>query len=232
MKTIGLIGGMSWESTIPYYRHINETVKERLGGLHSARIVLVSVDFHDIEALMRAGNWDAVGSALAEAARTLAGAGADLIVLATNTMHRVAESIAAAVDVPLLHIVDPTAQAIKAAGLGRIGLIGTRFTMEEAFYRERLATRHGIKVLVPDEADRALVHRVIFEELCLGVTNPQSRDAYRAVMRKLVSRGAQGIILGCTEFSLLIGAHDAEVPLFDTTGLHARAAADAALGNT
>ena len=232
MKTIGLIGGMSWESTIPYYRHINETVKERLGGLHSARIVLVSVDFHDIEALMRAGNWDAVGSALAEAARTLAGAGADLIVLATNTMHRVAESIAAAVDVPLLHIVDPTAQAIKAAGLGRIGLIGTRFTMEEAFYRERLATRHGIKVLVPDEADRALVHRVIFEELCLGVTNPQSRDAYRAVMRKLVSRGAQGIILGCTEFSLLIGADDAQVPLFDTTGLHARAAADAALGNT
>lgn len=232
MKTIGLIGGMSWESTIPYYRHINETVKERLGGLHSARIVLVSVDFHDIEALMRAGNWDAVGSALAEAARTLAGAGADLIVLATNTMHRVAESIAAAVDVPLLHIVDPTAQAIKTAGLGRIGLIGTRFTMEEAFYRERLATRHGIKVLVPDEADRALVHRVIFEELCLGVTNPQSRDAYRAVMRKLVSRGAQGIILGCTEFSLLIGADDAQVPLFDTTGLHARAAADAALGNT
>ena len=232
MKTIGLIGGMSWESTIPYYRHINETVKERLGGLHSARIVLVSVDFHDIEALMRAGNWDAVGSALAEAARTLAGAGADLIVLATNTMHRVAESIAAAVDVPLLHIVDPTAQAIKTAGLGRIGLIGTRFTMEEAFYRERLETRHGIKVLVPDEADRALVHRVIFEELCLGVTNPQSRDAYRAVMRKLVSRGAQGIILGCTEFSLLIGADDAQVPLFDTTGLHARAAADAALGNT
>ena len=232
MKTIGLIGGMSWESTIPYYRHINETVKERLGGLHSARIVLVSVDFHDIEALMRAGNWDAVGSALAEAARTLAGAGADLIVLATNTMHRVAESIAAAVDVPLLHIVDPTAQAIKAAGLGRIGLIGTRFTMEEAFYRERLETRHGIKVLVPDEADRALVHRVIFEELCLGVTNPQSRAAYRAVMRKLVSRGAQGIILGCTEFSLLIGADDAQVPLFDTTALHARAAADAALGNT
>ena len=232
MKTIGLIGGMSWESTIPYYRHINETVKERLGGLHSARIVLVSVDFHDIEALMRAGNWDAVGSALAEAARTLAGAGADLIVLATNTMHRVAESIAAAVDVPLLHIVDPTAQAIKAAGLGRIGLIGTRFTMEEAFYRERLATRHGIKVLVPDEADRALVHRVIFEELCLGVTNPQSRDAYRAVMRKLVSRGAQGIILGCTEFSLLIGADDAQVPLVDTTARHARAAADAALGNT
>ena len=232
MKTIGLIGGMSWESTIPYYRHINETVKERLGGLHSARIVLVSVDFHDIEALMRAGNWDAVGSALAEAARTLAGAGADLIVLATNTMHRVAESIAAAVDVPLLHIVDPTAQAIKTAGLGRIGLIGTRFTMEEAFYRERLETLHGIDAMVPDEADRALVHRVIFEELCLGVTNPQSRDAYRAVMRKLVSRGAQGIILGCTEFSLLICADDAQVPLFDTTARHARAAADAALGNT
>ena len=231
MKTIGIIGGMSWESTIPYYRHINEAVKERLGGLHSARIVLVSVDFHDIETLMRAGNWDAVGSALAEAARTLECAGADFIVLATNTMHRVAETIAAAVDVPLLHIVDPTAHAIKAAGQRRIGLIGTRFTMEEAFYRERLQTRHSIEVLVPEEADRALVHRVIFEELCLGVINPQSRDAYRTVMRALAARGAQGIILGCTEFSLLIGADDAEVPLFDTTALHARAAADAALAN-
>ncbi len=229
MKTIGLIGGMSWESTIPYYRHINEAVKQRLGGLHSARIVMVSVDFHDIEAHMRAGRWDDVGAALAQAARTLETAGADLLVLATNTMHKVADAITAAVHIPLLHIADPTAQAIKAAGHHKIGLLGTRFTMEQAFYRERLEVQHGIEVLAPDEPERALVHRVIFEELCLGIIRPESRVEFRAVMQQLVERGAQGIILGCTEFSLLVGAGDASVPLFDTTALHAHAAAQAAM---
>ena len=230
MKTIGLIGGMSWESTIPYYRHINEAVKQRLGGLHSARIVMVSVDFHDIEAHMRAGRWDKVGAALARAARTLETAGADLLVLATNTMHKVADAITAAVRIPLLHIVDPTAHAIKAAGHHKIGLLGTRFTMEQPFYRERLETHHGIEVLVPDEPERALLHRVIFEELYLGIIKPESRAQFRAVMQRLVERGAEGVILGCTEFSLLVGAADASVPLFDTTALHAHAAAQAAMG--
>ena len=229
MKTIGLIGGMSWESTIPYYRLINETVKQRLGGLHSARIVMVSVDFHDIEILQRDGRWDAAGALLAHAARSLEAAGADFLVLATNTMHKVAGDITAAVSIPLLHIADPTADAIKAGGYSTIGLIGTRFTMEQAFYRDRLETRHGLRVLVPDAADRDLVHRVIYDELCLGVIKPASRDAYRAVMQRLVAQGAQALVLGCTEVSLLVGPDDAGVPLFDTTALHAVAAAETAL---
>lgn len=229
MKTIGLIGGMSWESTIPYYRLINEAVKQRLGGLHSARIVLVSVDFHDIEVLQREGRWDEAGDMLAQAARVLETAGAAFIVLATNTMHKVAHAITAAVNIPLLHIADPTAEAIKAAGVSTVGLIGTRFTMEQAFYRRRLEDAHGIRVLVPDQADRELVHRVIYDELCLGVISPASRDAYRAVLARLVSRGAQALVLGCTEISLLVGPEDASVPLFDTTALHAAAAAAAAL---
>ena len=229
MKTIGLIGGMSWESTIPYYRIINETVKQRLGGLHSARIVMVSVDFHDIEILQRDGRWDAAGALLAHAARSLEAAGADFLVLATNTMHKVAGDITAAVSIPLLHIADPTADAIKAGGFTTIGLLGTRFTMEQAFYRDRLETRHGLRVLVPDAADRDLVHRVIYDELCLGVIKPASRDAYRAVMQRLVAQGAQALVLGCTEVSLLVGPDDAGVPLFDTTALHAVAAAETAL---
>ena len=229
MKTIGLIGGMSWESTIPYYRIINETVKQRLGGLHSARIVMVSVDFHDIEILQRDGRWDAAGALLAHAARSLEAAGADFLVLATNTMHKVAGDITAAVSIPLLHIADPTADAIKAGGFSTIGLLGTRFTMEQAFYRDRLETRHGLRVLVPDAADRDLVHRVIYDELCLGVIKPASRDAYRAVMQRLVAQGAQALVLGCTEVSLLVGPDDAGVPLFDTTALHAVAAAETAL---
>ena len=229
MKTIGLIGGMSWESTIPYYRLINETVKQRLGGLHSARIVMVSVDFHDIEILQRDGRWDAAGALLAHAARSLEAAGADFLVLATNTMHKVAGDITAAVSIPLLHIADPTADAIKAGGFATIGLLGTRFTMEQAFYRDRLETRHGLRVLVPDAADRDLVHRVIYDELCLGVIKPASRDAYRAVMQRLVAQGAQALVLGCTEVSLLVGPDDAGVPLFDTTALHAVAAAETAL---
>ena len=229
MKTIGLLGGMSWESTLPYYRHINEAVRERLGGLHSARLVLYSLDFHEIEALQRQGDWAAAGTLLADAARRLESAGADFLLLCTNTMHKVADAIEAASALPLLHIADPTAAAIQAAGLQRVGLLGTRFTMEQPFYRQRLEDRHGIQVLVPDEPDRAEVHRVIYEELCRGVVSEASRQAYRQVISHLVARGAQAVILGCTEIGLLVRADDAEVPLFDTCVLHAQAAAERAL---
>lgn len=229
MKTIGLIGGMSWESTVPYYRLINETVAARLGGLHSARLVLCSVDFHDIERLQRAGDWVAAGELLAQAARSLQAAGADFVVLCTNTMHKVAAQIEAAVGIPLLHIADPTAAEIRAAGHTSVGLLGTRFTMEQSFYRDRLAERHGLQVLVPEASDREIVHRVIFEELCLGKIVPASRAEYRRVMAGLAERGAEAIILGCTEICLLVDASDATVPLFDTTGLHARKAAEWAL---
>ncbi|WJN60709.1 aspartate/glutamate racemase family protein [Pseudomonas sp. SO81] len=230
MKTIGLIGGMSWESTLPYYRHINEAIKARLGGLHSARLVLYSVDFHEIEQLQRSGDWQRAGELLGEAAAALERAGAEFLVLCTNTMHKVTDAIEQAVSIPLLHIADPTATAIRTAGLQRVGLLGTRFTMEQPFYRERLESRHGIQVLVPDEADRQLVHRVIYEELCLGTVRETSRQAYREVIARLVAQGAQAVILGCTEIGLLVGDTDAAVPLFDTTLLHARAAADQALG--
>ena len=229
MKTIGLLGGMSWESTVPYYRQINEAVKARLGGLHSARIVLYSVDFAEIERLQHAGDWDAAGAVLAAAAQALERAGADFIVLCTNTMHKVAPAIEAAVNIPLLHIADATAAAIRHAGLSRVGLLGTRFTMEQAFYRGRLEERHGIAVLVPAADDRDRVHRVIYEELCLGVVSEASRNAYREVIAALAERGAQGVILGCTEIALLISPADAAVPLFDTTELHAEGAVDLAL---
>ena len=229
MKTIGLIGGMSWESTAAYYRQINETVKARLGGLHSAKIVLYSVDFHDIERLQQAGDWDAAGALLADAARALEAAGADFLVLCTNTMHQVAASIEAAVAIPLLHIADPTAAAIRQAGFTTIGLLGTRFTMEQAFYRDRLIERHGLQVIVPDLDDRATIHRIIYDELCLGAVLPESRSKYRRIMQGLAAQGAQAIILGCTEIALLVGQQDCAVPLFDTTALHARAAVAAAL---
>ncbi len=229
MKTIGLIGGMSWESTVPYYRSINEVVKQRLGGLHSARIVLYSVDFHDIERLQHAGDWAAAGALLADAARRLQAAGADFLVLCTNTMHKVAPAIQAAVpDLPLLHIADGTAAQILAAGHTRVGLLGTRFTMEQDFYLQRLRD-HGLQVLVPDDAGRAEVHRVIYDELCLGRIVDSSRAAYLAQIDALVARGAQAVILGCTEISLLVGPADTAVPLFDTTAIHARAAAERAL---
>ncbi len=231
MKTIGLIGGMSWESTVPYYRLINETIKQRLGGLHSAKLVLVSVDFHDIERLQHTGDWEAAGAMLAAAARSLEAAGADFVVLCTNTMHKVAHLIEAAVGIPLLHIADPTAAGIKQAGHSTVGLIGTRFTMEQAFYRDRLSMRHGLAVIVPDADDRATIHRIIYDELCLGVVLPESRNAYRHIMQSLVAQGAQAIILGCTEVSLLVSQEDASVPLFDTTAMHALAAADAALAD-
>jgi aspartate racemase len=225
MKTIGLIGGMSWESTIPYYRHINETVKQQLGGLHSAKVILFSVDFHEIERMQQALEWDAAGQLLARAAQALERAGADIVVLCTNTMHKVAPAIEAAVAIPLFHIADPTAQAIKAQGLSRVGLLGTRFTMEQAFYKDRLQEMHGLQVLTPNAADRETVHHIIYHELCLGSVQEPSRQAYRRIMADLVAQGAQAIILGCTEISLLVGPGDAAVPLFDTTALHAREAA-------
>jgi aspartate racemase len=229
LKTIGLIGGMSWESTIPYYRQINQTIKERLGGLHSAKIILFSVDFHDIERLQHAGNWEAAGELLADAARSLESAGADFLVLCTNTMHKVAPAIEAAVGIPLFHIADPTALAIKDAGYSKVGLLGTRFTMEQDFYRDRLRERHGLQVLVPKQEDREIVHRIIYDELCLGKIVADSRVEYRRIIAGLVTQGAQAVILGCTEISLLIGQQDAAVPLFDTTGIHARMAAGWAL---
>jgi len=229
MKTLGLIGGMSWESTVPYYRAINETVKARLGGLHSARLVLYSVDFHDVEILQRAGDWARAGQLLADAARAVEAAGAQALVLCTNTMHKVAPAIEAAVDIPLLHIADPTGLAVRAAGLRTVGLLGTRFTMEESFYRDRLTHDHGLHVLTPPEEDREVVHRVIYEELCLGVVRDVSRAGYQQVIARLVAQGVEAIILGCTEISLLVGPRDAEVPLFDTTDLHARQAAHWAL---
>jgi aspartate racemase len=230
LQTIGMIGGMSWESTVPYYRLVNETVRERLGGLHSARVILFSVDFDEVERLQRAGLWDDAGELLAGAARALQAAGADFLVLCTNTMHRVAGAIEAAVRIPLLHIADPTAAAIRRAGIRTVGLLGTRFTMEQDFYSGRLRERHGLAVLVPDAAEREAVHRVIYAELCVGRIETASREAYRRVMAGLAARGAQGIILGCTEISLLVDASDTPVPLFDTTALHARAAAECALG--
>jgi aspartate racemase len=230
MKTLGLIGGMSWESTVPYYRIINETIREQLGGLHSARLILYSVDFADIERQQQAGAWDEAGTILADAARALETAGAEGLALCTNTMHKVAPAIEAAVTIPLLHIADPTAAAVKQAGIRTVGLLGTRFTMEQDFYRSRLTDRHGLTVIVPDPADRAIVHRVIYEELCQGDLRAESRAQYREILQRLVEAGAEGIILGCTEIALLVGPEDTPVLLFDTTALHARAAAAWALG--
>lgn len=226
MKILGLIGGMSWESTIPYYRQINETIKTRLGGLHSARIVLYSVDFHDIERLQHAGQWEEAGALLADAAVRLEQAGANGLVLCTNTMHKVAPQIESAVRIPLLHIADPTAEAIKAQHLSRIGLLGTRFTMEQDFYRVRLEHQHGLNILTPDDSDRDIIHQIIYDELCQGVIRDTSRALYLAVIDRLKARGAQAIILGCTEISLLVEPHHVNLPLFDTTRLHAESAAE------
>lgn len=225
MKTLGLIGGMSWESTIPYYRLINEAIKARLGGLHSARLVLYSVDFEEIARLQHAGDWDAAGNVLADAAQRLERAGAEALVICANTMHKVAPAIEAAVRMPVLHVVDAVAEDIRAAGFSKVGLLGTRFTMEHPFYAERLA-QHGLQALIPEKDDRDIVHRVVYEELCLGKIIDASRDAYRRIMAKLVAQGAEAIILGCTEISMLVGMQDASVPLFDTTAIHARKAAE------
>src|SRR5690606_10456760 len=228
---IGLIGGMSWESTVPYYRLVNEAVKQRLGGLHSARLILYSVDFHDVEELQRTDRWDEAGRMLADVARTLERAGAELLALCANTMHKVAPAIEAAVDVPLLHVVEPTAEAVRRAGFSRVGLLGTRFTMEQGFYRDRLRDRHGLDVLIPDEGDRAALHRIIYEELCVGVVRDASRQTYRAAIERLALRGAQAVILGCTEISMLVGPADSSRPLVDTTTRHGHSIAQAALGD-
>ncbi|MFT8245848.1 aspartate/glutamate racemase family protein [Roseomonas sp. BN140053] len=230
-KVIGLLGGMSWESSAEYYRIINQGVRDRLGGLHSACCLLWSFDFADVEALQHAGRWEEATALLVEAARRLERGGADFLVLCTVTMHRMADDLQVAVPLPLLHIADPTAGRIRAAGLRRVGLLGTAFTMEQPFLRGRLKDRHGLEVLVPEDADRALVHRVIYEELVQGRVEPASRDAYRAVIARLVARGAEAVILGCTEIMLLVRPEDSAVPLFDTTALHAEAAVDLALAD-
>lgn len=229
MKTIGLIGGMSWESSLEYYRLVNEGVKARLGGLHSAKCVLVSVDFAEIEVLQSAGRWTEAGQRMAEAALSLERAGADFVVLCTNTMHRLAAEIESAVRIPFLHIADATAEKVKAAGLSRVGLLGTRFTMEQDFYAGRLRQRHALEVLTPPAPERQVVHRVIYEELVLGQARSESRTAFSAIMGELAAGGAQGIILGCTEIGLLVSQSDSPVPLFDTTVIHAQAAVDWAL---
>ncbi len=226
MKTIGLIGGMSWESSAEYYRMINRASKARHGGHHNAKSVMVTVDFAEIEALQRAQDWDALGARMADAARQLQAAGADVVVLTTNTMHRVADAIEREVTLPFLHIADPTGAALRAAGVERVALLGTRYTMELPFYAARLAERFGIEVLTPDAEDRDTVHRVIYEELCHGLIEPASRAAYAAIIGRLAARGAQAVILGCTEITLLIGERDSPLPVFDTTALHAQAAVD------
>ena len=230
MKTVGLLGGMSWESTVPYYRTINRVVGDTLGGLHSAKMVVYSVDFQEIEELQHAGRWAEAGEILVAAGRAVERAGADFLVLCTNTMHKVAAQIEAAVSLPLLHIADATATRVKAAGVRRVGLLGTRFTMEEDFYRGRLERLHGLEALVPGADQRETVHRVIYDELCRGEVRDDSRRLYQRIVRDLVSEGAEGVILGCTEIGLLLGPRDAEVPLFDTALIHAEEAARYSLG--
>jgi aspartate racemase len=231
MKMIGLIGGMSWESSAEYYRILNQGVRDRLGPTASARCLLWSFDFSEIERLQHDGDWPALTDRMIDAARRLEAAGADLLLICTNTMHRMAGAVQAAVSVPLLHIADPTADRIKAAGLTRIGLLGTAFTMEQDFYKGRLTDTHGLDVLVPDKADRAAVHRIIYDELVAGIVTPMSRAAYREAIARLVARGAEAVILGCTEIAMLVGPEDSAVPLFDTTELHAEAAIEQALDN-
>lgn len=229
MKTVGLLGGMSWESTVPYYQVLNREVGRRLGGLHSARVLLLSVDFQEIEVLQHQGKWGELGDMLARDARTLQDAGADFLVICTNTMHLVAPRIESTLSIPILHIADATAERIKASGMRRVGLLGTRFTMEEPFYRGRLEERHGLEVVVPPAEDRGVVHRVVYEELVLGRILDGSREAYRRIVADLVAAGAEGVILGCTEIGLLLKPGDATVPLFDTALIHAEAAAAFAL---
>ncbi|WP_445171317.1 aspartate/glutamate racemase family protein [Microcoleus sp.] len=228
MKTIGLIGGMSWESSIEYYRIINQVTKSKLGGLHSAKSVMYSVDFAEIEALQHQSRWQEAAGLMVAAAQSIERAGADFIVLCTNTMHKLADEIEANIQVPFLHIADTTAKKIQSSGIQKIGLLGTRFTMEQDFYRGRLVNKHGLEVLIPNDDEREVVHRVIYEELCLGIINPESRKQYIEIMNSLVESGAEGIILGCTEIELLIHTGDVTVGLFPTTRIHAEAAVEKA----
>jgi len=229
MKTIGLIGGMSWESSLVYYRLINEAVKDRLGGFHSAKCIMYSVDFAEIEPLQHQGRWDEAAGKMIEAAQHVEAGGAHFIALCTNTMHKTAGEIERHVNIPLLHIADATAERIKAAGLGKVGLLGTRFTMEDDFYKGRLIEKHGLEVVIPTEEDRRDVHQIIYDELCLGQIKQESKERYCEIMGNLVRQGAQGIVLGCTEIGLLVGAEDCAVPVFDTTKIHAEAAVEYAL---
>ena len=231
MRTLGILGGMSWESTAEYYRLINRGIAERLGGLHSARLMMHSVDFAEVAEMQRSGNWRAAGATLGEAAAGLERIGAEAIVLATNTMHQVAADIERAVGIPLIHIVDPTGEALTRHGVRRAGLLGTRYTMELPFWRERLRERYAIDLVVPDEADRALVHRVIFDELCVGRIDADSRAQYVAVTERLQDAGAEAVIFGCTEIGLLLRPEHVSLPAFDTTALHAAAAVSFSLGD-
>ena len=229
MKTIGVLGGMSWESSIEYYRHLNEEVRDRLGGLHSADCLMRSVDFAAVEELQRTGRWEQAGELLAREAANRAAAGAELLVLATNTMHKVAEQVEAAAGIPFVHIADATAQELAVAGIERVGLLATAYTMEQDFYTGRLRERHGLDVLVPDAGDRRIVHDIIYDELCVGSVRDESRQEYRRIMRGLADRGAEGVLLGCTEIDLLVGPPDSPVPVFDTTRIHVRRAVELAL---
>jgi aspartate racemase len=229
MKTIGLIGGMSWESSIEYYRIINEAVRERLGGLHSAKCIMHSVEFDDIHRLQEAGDWSGLTDAMVGAARGLKNAGAGLILICTNTMHIMADDVQKQADVEVFHIADATGRKIKEKGLKKVGLLGTKFTMEKDFYRERLE-RFGIETIIPEEEDREEVHRIIFGELCAGIIDPASRERLKEIIARLASRGAQGVVLGCTEIPLIIGQKDAPIPVFDTTRIHALAAVKRAIG--
>ena len=231
MRTIGMIGGMSWESSIEYYRIINEAVRARLGGLHSAKSIMYSVDFAEVEALSSGGRWDKVAEQLIAAARSAERGGADFVLICTNTMHKLADDVQQHIQIPLLHIADATAGRIRGLGLKTVGLLGTKFTMEQDFYRGRLTEKHDLEVLIPCAEERDLVHRVIFDELCLGQINPASRAQYVSIMERLADAGAQGIILGCTEISLLVHEGDGPVPVFDTTRIHAEAAVEWALGS-
>ena len=226
MKTIGLIGGMSWESTAEYYRIINEAVKKRLGGLHSAKIVMYSLDFEEIEQLQIQGKWDEATDLMVDAARKVEKAGADFVLICTNTMHKMAEEVEASINIPLLHIADVTAETIVSLGFKKVGLLGSTYTMEEDFYKGRLKDKHGINVVIPSEADRKTVHNIIFEELCVGKITSLSREQVKTIIQRLIAQGAQGIILGCTELPSLIKQKDCSVPLFDTTAIHAQAAVD------
>jgi len=229
MKTIGLVGGMSWESTLEYYRVINQYTKERLGGFHSAKIVLYSVDFAEVESQQHQGRWDDLTRLMTDAAQRVERAGAELLAICTNTMHKMADDVQKGVHIPILHIVDVTAAAIKSRSMKKVGLLGTRFTMEQDFYKGRLARNHGLEVLIPEEKEREDIHRILYDELCLGEIKERSKGTFRAIINGLGARGAQGIILGCTEIPLLVSQADYQIPFFDTTTLHARAAVDFAL---
>lgn len=231
MKTIGMIGGMSWESSIEYYRIINQTVREKLGGLHSAKSIMVSVEFAEIEALQHQNCWDQLASIMIEAARSLERGGADFVIICTNTMHKLYDEVQNKIKIPMLNIADATAEKIKADGIDKIALLGTRFTMAEDFYKGRLVDKYGLDVIIPSSEQMEIVHRVIYDELCAGIIKPDSRQKYADIIGNLVAEGAGGVILGCTEIGLLVKQGDSPVPLFDTTEIHARAAVDCALAD-